>query len=733
MSEPFQVSRRRLLQGAGAAALAGPVAWSHGALAAADAGGKGPRHGLSVFGDLKYGPDFTHFGFVNPEAPKGGTFSFQAPYWYFNQNTQTYNTFNSFILKGDAPPRMQLCFDTLMVRAWDEPDAVYGLVAETVEVSPDANVFTFRLRPEARFHDGSRLTAEDVAFSIMLLKADGHPLLSQPLRALVEADIVDDHTVVLRFDGTQSRQLPLEVASDYPIFSKRYYTAYDFKQSTLTPPLSSGPYKVGKHAVGRYVEYHAVENYWARDLPVVRGRFNFSIVRVEFFRERQVAFEAFKKGDVFYREEFSSKNWATEYNFPAVEDGRVLRRDFPDGRPSGAQGWFFNTRRKKFADARVRQALGYAFDFEWSNKNLFYGLYERTRSFFENSDMKAEGLPAESELALLDPFRAQLPEAVFGEAVAPPVSDGSGFDRSLLRRASELLAEAGYERRGSELIGPDGEPMTIEFLNNTVAFERITNPMIRNLERLGIKANLRIVDPAQYQARMNEFDFDIASQRVSSSPTLSDSIRELWGSKAAEIPGTYNIAGIADPVVDAMIDKVIAAQSREEMNTAARALDRVLQVPRRAGARPGIHRQAGSPVRLRQAAAGAFRPDDLELSASISARAISATSGADLIIGKAAGLDLARALDHADLLRDLDSARHPQGGQRRLDLRCLDLRRHHRRPMRSRVPVRGAADRAVCRRLVLGLVPACGLVSDNWEELSWPARSSTISGTWPCR
>lgn len=578
MSGAVSFSRRRLLHLTGVAALTGLAPWSaRPTFAAANAAGQGPRHGLSVFGDLKYGPDFTHFDFVNPDAPKGGKFSFQAPYWYFNQNTQTYNTFNSYILKGDAPPRMGLCFDTLMVRAWDEPDAVYGLVAETVEVSADANIFTFRLRPEARFHDGSKLTAEDVAFSLMLVKADGHPLLSQPLRALRDAEVIDDHTLVLRFDGTQARQLPLEVASDYPIFSKRYYTAYDFKQSTLTPPLSSGPYKVGDHAVGRFVEYHRIENYWADDLPVVAGRFNFSVVRLEFFRERQIAFEAFKKGDVFYREEFSSKNWATEYNFPSLEDGRVVRAEFPDGRPSGAQGWFFNTRRKKFADPRVRRALGYAFDFEWSNQNLFYGLYTRIHSFFENSDMKASGLPARDELALLEPFRDQLPEAVFGEAVVPPVSDGSGLDRSMLREASRLLEQAGYRRQGSDLIGPDGEPLTIEFLNNTTAFERITNPMLRNLERLGIKANLRIVDPAQYQSRMNDFDFDVAGQRVSSSPTLSDTIRELWGSRAAGIPGTYNIAGISDPVIDALMDVVIASQTREEMNTAARALDRVLR------------------------------------------------------------------------------------------------------------------------------------------------------------
>ncbi len=297
MSGALTTSRRRFLQMSSAAAFASAAPWPVStAFASQTAYPDGPVHGLSVFGDLKYGPDFTQFDYVNRLAPKGGTFSFQAPYWYFNQNVLTYNTFNAFILKGDAPPRMELCFDTLMVRAYDEPDAVYGLLAETVKVSEDGNVFTFSLRPEARFHDGSKLTAEDVAFSLLLLKADGHPMLSQPLSSLKDAVILDDHKAALQFDGSQSRNLPLVVAADYPIFSKRYYTAYDFKQSTLTPPLSSGPYKVGKHAVGHYVEYHQVENYWAKDLPVRVGHCNFAVIRVEFYRERQTAFEAFKKG-----------------------------------------------------------------------------------------------------------------------------------------------------------------------------------------------------------------------------------------------------------------------------------------------------------------------------------------------------------------------------------------------------------------------------------------------------
>ncbi|MFN3249320.1 extracellular solute-binding protein [Roseibium album] len=577
MSNTSTPSRRQLLKLTGAAAVAASVPFVPGVTRLASGTETGQaRHGLSVFGDLKYGPDFTHFDYANPDAPQGGKFIFTAPSWGYNQNPLTYNTFNSFILKGDAPPRMELCFDTLMVRAFDEPDAMYGLVAETVEISEDGNTYIFNLRPEARFHDGSKLTAEDVAFSLMLLKGDGHPQISQNIQELQDTEVLDEHRVAVHFTGNQSRQMPLFVAA-LPIFSKRYYTRYDFSQSTLTAPLSSGAYKVGKHAVGRYVEYQRFPDYWGNDLPVLKGQKNFDIVRIDFYRDRQVSFEAFKKGEMNYREEFFSKIWASEYNFPAFEEGRVVKREFPDGRPSGAQGWFINTRREKFKDPDVRRALSYAFDFEWSNKNLFFGVYQRTQSFFENSEMKAEGMPGPQELKLLDPFRDQLPESVFGEPYIQPVSNGSGSDRSLLREAGRLFKQAGFERQGSELIGPDGTQLTIEFLNNSPSFKRIILPYIKNLERLGIKATFRLVDAAQYQSRLNDYDFDICSRRYSLTPTLSETIRTFWGSEAAKIPGTSNIAGISDPVIDALLDKALEAQTREDMNVAARALDRVLR------------------------------------------------------------------------------------------------------------------------------------------------------------
>ncbi|WP_068084784.1 extracellular solute-binding protein [Polycladidibacter stylochi] len=559
-----------------AALLAGSTALGTIVPAKAFAQEVGRRHGISAFGSLKYAPGFTHFHYANPEAPKGGRFSMTPPTWMFNQNPQSFNSFNSFILKGDAPPRMELCFDTLMASALDEPDAMYGLVAKDVTISEDHNTYFFHLREEARFHDGSKLQADDVVFSFNLLKEKGHPMISQALHEVVEVSYPDELTVKLVLSGKQSRLLPLFVAS-LPIFSKDYYTRYDFEATTLTPPLASGPYQVGKHELGRFVEFKRVEDYWAKDLPVNVGHHNFSAIRIDFYREAQTAFEAFKKGDITFRNEHISRNWEKAYEFPAVQEGRVVKQTFPNGRVNGGQAWYFNTRREKFQNPLVREAIGMAFDFEWANNALFFGLYDRIQSYFENSDMKAEGLPTKAELALLEPYREQLPAKVFEKAYIQPVSNGSGQDRELLRKASELLAQAGLKRDGEKLLDEQGEPFTFEFLSNTSTFERVVQPFIKNLALLGITANFRVVDPAQFESRMNEFDFDVAGRNYSLNATFDDSDRQIWGSKAAETPGSYNLSGIQDPVVDALLDKAITAQTREEMNVAARALDRVLR------------------------------------------------------------------------------------------------------------------------------------------------------------
>jgi microcin C transport system substrate-binding protein len=566
------LSRRDVLT-AGAAVCLSPL------LPCRSTAATGRRHGMSVFGDLKYPEGFTAFDYVNPDAPKGGVLSLVPSSWAFNQNPQTFNSLNTLILRGDAPVGLDMIFDSLMVRALDEPDAMYGLVAEGVEISADGNTYRFHLRPEARWHDGTALTAEDVAFSLTTLKAQGHPIISQTIREMEAAEAVGASEVEVRFSGRQSRDLAFTVAG-LPIISKAYYQSRPFDATTMEPPLASGPYKVGRFGAGRFIEYERVEDYWAADLPVVRGQHNFRIIRFEFYRDRDVAFEAFKAGQYLFREEFTARTWSTGYDFPAVADGRVVRITLPDDTPSGAQGWFINTRRAKFADPRVREALICAFDFEWTNRTLFFGLYKRTHSFFQKSDMMAEGLPDAAELALLEPWRGEVPDEVFGEPYSPPVSDGSGQDRRLLRQAAWLLREAGWTVEQGVLRNADGEVMRIEFLDRDPSFERIVQPYIRNLRLLGIDAISRTVDPAQFQSRMNSFDFDIVPQRYSLSPTPGEAIKQFWASAMAEVEGSRNLSGIRSPAIDALTDAVINAGTRAEMVTAARALDRVLRAGR---------------------------------------------------------------------------------------------------------------------------------------------------------
>lgn len=537
------------------------------------------RHGLSAFGDLKYPADFSHFAYVDPQAPKGGVFSLIGPTAAYNQSFQTFNSLNGYILRGDGAQGLALVFDSLMVRAADEPDSLYGLVASGVSISEEGRVYRFTLRPEARFHDGSPLTAEDVVFSLETLKSQGHPLIRQALQDFAGAEAEGPGIVVLRFSAQRPRDVPL-YAANLPIFSKAYYSAHKFEETTLDPPLGSGPYKVGRFEVGRFVEYDRVPGYWAADLPVNRGRFNFDTVRYEYFRDRDVGFEAFKARAYLLRQEFTSRAWATQYDFPAVKDGRVKRDVLPDNTPSGAQGWFFNTRRPKFYDRRVREALALAFDFEWTNKNLMFGQYERTVSFFQNSDLMAQGKPSPAEEKLLAPYRDRLPEEVFGEPYVPPVTDGSGQDRAQLRRAAALLKEAGYVVQQGRLVDGKGQPLTIEFLDDDGAFERHTSRYIGNLKVLGIEASFRMVDPAQYQARLKDFDFDMVVRRYSVSLNPGEELRAYFGSEAARTRGSNNISGISDSAVDGLITVALAAQTRPDLVVACRALDRVLRAGR---------------------------------------------------------------------------------------------------------------------------------------------------------
>lgn len=529
------------------------------------------RHGISTFGELKYGADFKHFDYVNPSAPKGGKLSLIG-----TESRITFDSFNGFIRKGDPAQGLLAIYDSLMARAFDEADSLYGLIAHSAEKHDDGMGITFYLREGAKFADGSPVRARDVVFTIKTIKAKGHPFYRLNLRDVDVVEEINPLTVRFRFKGKQTRDLPIRVA-ELPILPKAYYDEVPFEKASLRPPLGSGPYKIGSFAAGRYVAYVRRDDYWAKDLPVNRGRFNFEEVRYEYFKDRSAEFEGLKAGVFDLREEFTSKDWATKYDFDAVKKGRVIADTLPDGRPSGTQGFFINLRRKKFQDIRVREALGLAFDFEWTNKNLFYDLYKRTESYFENSPMKAVNAPSEAELKLLEPYKDRLPPAVFGAPIKPPQSNGSGQDRRMLRRAGKLLTSAGWKMHNGGRRNAKGETLSIEFLTFSPSFARIILPYIRNLKTIGVHASIRQVDPAQYQERLKSFDFDITTSRFIMRLTPGIELRNMFGSKAAITDASFNLSGIKDEVVDTLIDKISEAKSREELITACRALDRVLR------------------------------------------------------------------------------------------------------------------------------------------------------------
>lgn len=532
-------------------------------------------HGVSAFGDLKYPADFAHFEHVNPEAPKGGALRTTSTFAMNN-----FDSLNPFILKGDAPPEITLyTFDTLMTSGADEADAVYGLLAKSVSWPEDRSWAEFRLREEARFDGGAPVTADDVVFSFEILRDEGSPTWRIHLRPIERVEALAPDLVRFTFrDGAATRDLPM-LAGGIPILSRASWEGRDFAASTLEPVTGSGPYRVGEAEPGRSISFIRRDDYWARDLPVNRGRWNFDEISLEYFRDRTAAFEAFKAGGYDLHEEFYSKLWATAYDFPAIRSGEVVREAIPDLRPSGTQGYWFNLRRPVFADIRVREAIASVFDFEWSNKTLFYGLYNRTVSFVQGSPLAASGMASEAEKALLEPLMADLPETVLTEpAFVPNETDGSGRLRRELQAAAKLLDEAGWKP------GPDGvrrnakgETLSIEFLDDSPVFERITQPFIRNLERIGVDARMRTIDAAQMQARMKDYDFDITPARPPIAQTPGVELRTLFGSEAAKAPDTLNLSGIANPAIDALIEAVVGAKSAEEHKTAVSALDRALR------------------------------------------------------------------------------------------------------------------------------------------------------------
>lgn len=553
-------------------ALGGGLAGPWGTPVARAAGPTGITHGLSAFGALKYPADFAHFDYTNPDAPKGGTFSTAVP-------GITFDSLNPFVLKGNPATRMNLCYDTLMESASDEPDAVYGLLAETAELGPNKESVTFTLRPEARFADGSTVTAEDVVWTFETLMEKGHPAYRLQFAAVTGAEVTGERQVRFSFDPAfPLRDMPMSVGA-LPVLASAWWADRDFEDSTLDPFLASGPYAVDDAEPGRRIIYRLRDDYWARDLPVNKGRHNFARIRFDYYRDRTAAFEGLKAGEYTFYEEFWSRLWANSYNFDAVQAGEVVKATPSDNRPSGTQGYWFNLRREKLADPRTRQAIAEVFDFEWSNKTLFFDLYERTNSFFEGGgELEAAGAPSPAEIALLEPLAEHLPEgALEAEAYLPPKTNGSGRLRRQISRSGALLDAAGWKVVGGRRVNDAGEPLEIEFLLVSEGFERITNPYAQNLERLGVTATSRTVDPAQYKNRMDEYDFDVTVDRKVMSLTPGSELRNYFHSTAANTPGSQNTAGVANPAVDTLIEMIERATSREELVTAVNALDRVLR------------------------------------------------------------------------------------------------------------------------------------------------------------
>ena len=523
---------------------------------------------LSMYGDLKYAADFTHFDYANPQAPKGGSVTLSA--------VGTFDTLNPFILKGVAAAGIAKVFDTLLDASTDEPFSEYGLVAGSVELPADRAWVIFTLRPEARFHDGTPVTAADVVWTFEALKTKGHPFYRAYYAKVTAAEALGERRVKFTFAAGDNRELPL-IVGQLPVLSKAYWSTRDFTKTTLEPPLGSGPYAVAAVDPGRSITYRRVADYWGARLPVNAGRDNFDVIRYDFYRDSTVALEAFKAGQYDFREENVAKNWAVAYDVPPVARGWIKKELIPNEVPTGMQAYVFNTRRAVFADPRVRRALAYAFDFEWTNTHLFYGAYTRTKSYFSNSELASRAVPGPGELAVLEPFRDRVPAEVFTTPYDPPSTDGSGYIRANLIAAIGLLRDAGWEVREQQLVNvTNGEPLAFEILLGDPSFERVTLPFAKNLQRLGVTARVRTVDSAQYQRRLDDFDFDVTVGGWAQSLSPGNEQADCWTSASADVPGSRNLAGIKNPVVDALVAQLVAAPDRQALVDRTRALDRVL-------------------------------------------------------------------------------------------------------------------------------------------------------------
>ncbi|OJT00488.1 extracellular solute-binding protein [Marinobacter nauticus] len=532
--------------------------------------GPAPVHGIAMHGELKYPEGFSHFDYVNPEAPKGGTLKLSVV-------SNGFDSFNPFVIRGVAAAGVSTyVYDTLMESSSDEPFSEYGLIAESVEFPEDRRYVIFNLREEARFQDGTPITAKDVEFSHRILTTEGHPFYRNYYADVSKVTVEDSHRIRFDFGDTENRELPL-ILGQMPILPAHYWEEREFARNGLDIPVGSGPYRIGSFDAGRSVTYELVEDYWAKDLPVRVGRFNFQRIQYEYYNDDTVALEAFKAGNFDFRQETSAKNWATAYTGRRFEDGRIVREAIPHQRPSGMQGFIFNTRKPVFSDPKVRQALAYGFDFQWANRNLFFDQYTRTNSYFENSELASSGLPQGPELDILERFRDQLNPEVFTREYTPPDTSDSRSMRDNLRAAMELLNEAGYSILGGKMVHEEsGKQLSFEVLLFQKSFERVVLPFTRNLERLGIDVTVRLVDSNQYIQRVRSFDFDMITQVLPQSDSPGNEQREYWHSSTADVSGSRNFMGVNDPVVDQLVDMVIQAPDREQLVHRVRALDRVL-------------------------------------------------------------------------------------------------------------------------------------------------------------
>ncbi len=526
-------------------------------------------HGVSMHGDLKYPSNFQHFDYVNPNAPKGGTVRLGSQ--------GTFDTFNSFIIKGNAAAGMGFMYDTLMASSSDEAFSQYGLLAEKMHMPEDRKWVAFTLRKEARWHDGKPVSVEDVIWTFNTLITKGTPFYRFYYGNVSEVIKTGKRKVRFNFKPGENRELPL-IIGQLTVLPKHYWDGKDFNKTTLKPPLGSGPYKIGVFEAGRTITMKRVEDWWGKDFPVNKGQYNFDRIRYDYYRDGTIALEAFKAGEFDYRAENSSKAWATAYKIPNVNKGLIKLQEIKHDRSSGMQGLIYNTRRKIFKDKAVRQALAYAFDFEWSNKNLFYDQYTRTRSYFDNSELAATGLPSKQELELLEPYRGKIPDEVFTKEYNPPKNDVPGKIRKSLRTAIKILRDADWIIKDKKLVNvKTGIGLKFEILLSSPISERIVLPFVKNLERLGIKASVRTIDTSQYRRRMDTHDFDMIIGVFGQSMSPGNEQRSFWGTKAADIEGGRNLIGIKDPVIDALIEKIIAASNREDLIIAVKAMDRVLQ------------------------------------------------------------------------------------------------------------------------------------------------------------